>query len=309
MSKKEQERADLSSLTIADLRGAIEDLVLRGKQPGEGIMIEARQLAREWKVKGRPLFDGSMTNTVLLLVALVAALKREHELLEQIRRHLPVELEELQGAILHAQMREIGEALARTQAKPKRWQPFEEKRRRWHRNFYNSIEYQYGGGLVADLRKSAALGGLRDDVLQWLGATCLDDVFRGDALGKVTTRVNFYGGPLMVVATRTNMQSLEDLFFGIGRKRLAKLLSGKKKRRYWRDVIQIMAGLLKERPRKRRRKSKPGPARRVWPNDEDVRERVLKGIEARLKSFPARGEIKSAFNSIIHDYLQGIGKR
>jgi hypothetical protein len=105
------------------------------------------------------------------------------------------------------------------------------------------------------------------------------------------------------------MQRLEDSFFGIDRKRLSKLLSGKKKRRYWGDVIRIMAGLLKERPRKKRRKSKPGPARQIWLNDEDLRERVLKGIEARLNSFPVQGDIKEAFLKVVYDYLQRIGKR
>jgi hypothetical protein len=308
--KKDFKPADTDSGIIAALQEALEDLVLRRKQPGEGILIEARELAREWKVNGRPLFDET-SRTTTLLAALVVALKREVELLERIRRHLPKELEELQSASLHAQMREIGEAIesAKDKPEPKRWQPFEETRRKRYRSFHNSIEYQFGGGLVADLRKSPALRGLSDAALQWLGATCLDDIFRGDAVGKVTTRVNFYGGSPIIVDARTDMRRLEDLFFGIGRKWLAKLLSGKKKRRYWGDVIGIMAGLLKERPRQKRKKSKPGPQRQIWLNDKDLRERVLKGIEARLNSFPVREDIKAAFNSVIHDYLQRIGKR
>jgi len=288
--KKEFKSTDTDSAIIADLSRAIEDLVLRHKQPGEGIMIEARQLAREWKVKGCPLFDGSTTKTALLLLALVAALKREHELLEQIRRHLPVELEELQGAVLYAQMREIGEALAGEQSKPTPRQVSEKKRGKWHRSFRNSIEYQYGGALVADLRKYAAPGGLSDKVLQWFGATCLDDVFAGRPV---------------------NMHTLEDLFFGIDRKGLGKILrGGKKKRRYdFANVIQIMGKLLKERRRKKRKGSKPGPQRQIWLNDRDLREQVLKGIEARLNSFPVREEIKAALGSVVYDHLQSVGKR
>jgi hypothetical protein len=324
VKKKENTRADLFSATIADLSRAIEDLVSGRKKPEglEGTIDDAKTLAQQWKNPysakdskyRRPLFDTSSNPTIFLLAALVVALKKQdQELAEQNRISIFEELEELRSAVLHAyaQMRELGEALqsAKPKPKPKRWQPFEETRRKWYRNFCNSIEYQFGGGLVADLRKNPALRGLSDAELQWLGATCLDNIFRGDAVGKVTTRVNFLGGPPIVVDARTDMQRLEDSFFGIDRKRLSKLLSGKKKRHYWGDVIRIMAGLLKERPRKKRRKSKPGPARQIWLNDEDLRERVLKGIEARLNSFPVQGDIKEAFLKVVYDYLQRIGKR
>jgi hypothetical protein len=315
VKKKEDNRSETDSAIIADLSRAIEDLVSGRKRPEEleGIIDEAKTLATQWKNPysakdskyRRPLFDNTSGDRTLLLVALVVALKRKvQELAEQKRISTPEDLEELINVYLHdcAQLRKLGEGIesAKGKPKPKRWQPFEETRRKCHRDFRNSIEYQFGGGLVADLRKNTALRGFSDAALLWIGATCLDNIFRGDAVGKVTTWVNFLGGPLVVVDARTDMQRLEDLFFGIGRKRLAKLLSGKKKRRYWRDVLQIMGKLLKERRRKKPKKSKPGPQRQIWLNDKDLRERVLKGIEVRLVSLSVEDPIKSEFLKVMH---------
>ena len=167
MTKKEDKRSETDSATIAELSRAIEDLVLERKQPGEGIMIEARQLARDWKVKDRSLFDGTEHNKILLLAAvvvgLVVALKRKvQELAEQKRTRTPEELEELTKPFLHlhAQIRELGEArvkaLESEQPTPKPWQVSDKKRSKSYRRFYNSIEYQFGGGLVAFSRKSPA---------------------------------------------------------------------------------------------------------------------------------------------------------
>jgi hypothetical protein len=295
VAKKEFKPADTDSGIIADLQEALEDLVHRRKQPGEGILIEARELAREWKVKGRPLFGEGST---MLLAALVVALKREVELLERIRSRFPDKLEELQSAVLYAQIREFREALESAQDKPTPRQVSEKKRSKWHRHFHNSIEYQFGGGLVADLRKYTALRGLSDAELQWLGATCLDKIFAGDPV---------------------NMQTLEDLFFGIGRKRLGKLLLGGRKKRWydWRDVIRIMESLLKETQEfllkeKERKRKKPvlGPPRKVWlydKKDPDLLPRVVKRIEARLNSFSVDEDIKAAFLKVVYDHLQGIG--
>jgi hypothetical protein len=325
VKKKEDNLFYADSALIADLSRAIEDLVLRRKQPGEGLMIEARQLAREWKVKDRSLFDGTEHNKILLLAAvvvgLVDALKRKvQELAEQKRAAAtPNELEKLNRESRDADDVAALLVWARAHPKPKRERkptkddkpPKEDKRSKWDRSFYNSIEYQFGGGLVADLRKSPALRGLSDAVLQRLGATCLDKIFVG---GDV------------------NMRTLEDLFFRIDRKRLGKLLRPRvkkirhrtnlrQKHRYgWGDVIQIMSGLLKKRPREKRKmltekppkkrgKSKPGPAQQIWLDDRALRERVLNGIEARSNSFPVREDIKSEFLKVVHNHLQRIGKR
>jgi hypothetical protein len=282
---------------IEELTIAIEELVSGRKKPKdlEGIISVARELAQNWKIKEpsgkkRPLFGSIERNTTVLLAGLVVALRRDHEFLERIRRYFANELEKLNRESRYAD--DVAALLAWGQAhpKPKReGKPTkEDKRSRWHRSFYNSIEYQFGGGLEAEFRKRLpflALGPY-DPTYQ---PVCLDKIFAGGAV---------------------NMRTLEDLFFGIGRKRLGKLLRGeKKKRRYdFADVIQIMGELLKARPRKKRKGSKPGPARGIWLNDMDLRERVLKGIEARQNSFLVREDIKSAFTLSYTMTCKALGK-
>ena len=237
---------------IPDLTRAIEELVSGRKKPQEleGIIAEAKTLAQQWKDPSsakhlkdrRPLFDGTSSNVAFLLAALVVALRRDHELLEPIRRRFPDELDNLSSAVCHAELRELGEALASTRPKPTSRQAYERERRKWHRNFYNSIEYQFGGEREADLRKSGLTGllGLADPLWARMSPpTCLDDIFAGVAV---------------------NMQRLEDLFFGIDRHRLSELVSernrikrGREVRYDYRAVAEIMGNLLKE-PRKKRKR-------------------------------------------------------
>jgi hypothetical protein len=106
------------------------------------------------------------------------------------------------------------------------------------------------------------------------------------------------------------MRTLEDLFFGIDRHRLRKLLPGVKKRYDCQAVRQIMDSLLNEELPEGEKPGR-GPPRKVWLYDKKdlgLRTRVLKGIEARLNSFPMREDIKSAFLKVVHDDLQRIGK-
>jgi len=323
VNKKENNRADLSSAIITDLSRAIEDLVSRRKRPEEleGIIDEAKTLARQWKdpysakrpKDRRPLFAVS-NSTMVLLAGLVVALKRDHEFLERIRSRFPNELEELQSAVLYAQLREWGEAAAewdyalkRPKPKPTPRQVSEEKRSKWHRSFRNSIEYQYGCGLVADLRKSRAFRGLSDAALQWLGATCLDKIFAGDPV---------------------NMQGLEELFW-MDRCRFPtkELLSlsvedrrDRRKRVYgWRAVRKIMDFLLRETrefllKEKSGKRKQPvlGPPRKLWlydPKDPDLLLRVLKGIEASLNSLSVDDDIKAEFMKVIRRYLPDSAKK
>ena len=83
------------------------------------------------------------------------------------------------------------------------------------------------------------------------------------------------------------MLRLEELF-GIGRKRLAKLVDHEDKNRgkYGsRAVGEIMKVLLKEKPRKRRKRRTPGrPRQEPWLNDADLRTRVFCAIEERIVS-------------------------
>jgi hypothetical protein len=252
--------------TIAELFHAIEELASRRKKPEdlEGIIAEAKTLAREWKdphsaqnpKDRRPLFDGSSNSTAYLLAGLVVALRPDHKLVEQIRRHFPNELEKLSDDSLMADAMAAASIWASTQPQPTAKQKYERKRRRWRRNFFNSIEYQFGGAAEAEQRKPLSpLYSLRYE------PTCLDDIFAGETV---------------------NMQRLEDLFFGIERHHLGKILQGKKRQYDWRDVVKIMDFLTSEMPRKKRKR--PGrPTRKPWLNGLDLRTRVVSGIEARIK--------------------------
>ena len=322
MKKKENNRADLSTAIIADLSRAIEDLESRRKKPEEleGIIDEAKTLAGQWKnpysakdPKYRlPLFDSTSSGRSFLLAALVVALKREVEVLERIRRHFPNELEKLNRDSRDAD--DVAALLAWGQAHPKQKREGkptkegkptrEDKRSKWDRHFYNSIEYQFGGGLEAEFRKRLPLLALGpfDPTYQ---PVCLDKIFAGDSV---------------------NMDALEDLFVGIGRKRLGKLLRRKvkKKRQYdWSDVIQIMGKLLKETHEFLRKEETPeaqepvlGPPRKVWLYDRknpnpDLCERVISGIEVWIKSLSVpeqiKPRIKAKFLEVIRRYRLDSG--
>jgi len=312
VNKKEQERLkreeekeriddEARRKAIKELTVAIEELVSGRKKPEdlEGIIAEAKTLAQQWKnphsakhpKNRRPLFDENSRNTTILLAALVVVLREDHELLELIRRRFPNKLENLIDAVLNADLRELVEAIASSQPEPTRTEVSEWKRRKSHRNFYNSIEYQFGGAAEAERRTTlSALGGLPYE------PTCLDDIFAGETV---------------------NMQGLEDLFFGIDRHRLSELVSernrikrGREVRYDYRAVTEIMDSLLTE-PRKKRKRSTPGrPPRERWLNDNERRARVLSRIEARINSFPVREDIKDAFLKVVHDhYLPDSGKK
>ena len=83
MTKKDESPAGDScekEITITDLTRAIADLVSRKKKPEdlEGIIAEAQELARHWKVEKRPVLEGySSQPLVVLLTALVVELRRE----------------------------------------------------------------------------------------------------------------------------------------------------------------------------------------------------------------------------------------
>ena len=96
-AKKEKNQSEERERTIAELSRAIEQLESGKGQPGEGILAVARELAAQWKIKKRPLFEGLLDNKRLaLLVALVVALREDHRLVARIRRHFPDELKKLE---------------------------------------------------------------------------------------------------------------------------------------------------------------------------------------------------------------------
>jgi hypothetical protein len=157
-AEKEKRQSEKRARTIAELFRAIEQLESSKKQPGEGILADARELAAQWKVKKRPLFEGLLKNNRLaLLVALVVALRSSHQCLENIRRYLPNELENLISASEHREFRAFVSALSGTLPEPPPKRKYERKRRRWQRSFFNSIEYQFGGGLETEWKKANAL--------------------------------------------------------------------------------------------------------------------------------------------------------
>jgi hypothetical protein len=249
--------------TITDLSRAIEELIVEGKRPGEGILALARELARQWKVKGRPMLEGIEIERLVLLVALVVVLRRDqelHELTETFRRLFPEEHKKLSGDGSHAEAVRVAPSEASIKLSRKR--KYEEKRSRHNRNFFQSIEYQFGGEGEEKWRTS---------LMSWSGVayepTCLDKVLRGGVVG---------------------MRQLENFFFGIGRHRLARLVDREDKKRgeYGiRAVAKIAAGLLQERPQKARKRRKPGrPRGEPWLNDVELRARVKSGIERRIVS-------------------------
>lgn len=260
----------IDAATISELCHAIEELVSRRKrrEEFEGLIDEAKTLANKWKdpvsathpKDRRPLFDGTSTDTNFLLAALVVLLRRDHELLERIRRHFPNEVQKLSDDSLMADIMAAASMCASTRLQRTANQKYERKRRRWRRNFFSSIEYQFGGAAEAERRKPPlALHGLPYQPI------CLDDIFAGETV---------------------NMLRLEDLFFGIERHRLGNAVQGVQKRRYgYRAVVKIMESLLSEDPRKRRKNSTAGrPSRPPWLNDADLRPRALSGIEGRINN-------------------------
>jgi hypothetical protein len=281
-AEKEKAESEARRKAIVELTHAIEELVSGRKklEELEGIIAEAKTLAQQWKdphsakdpKNRRPLFDETTADRTFLLVGLIVALRRDrdHTFFERIRRGFLSELEKLSGDTIFPDG-VASPSLLTTLPKPTSKQAYERKRHSWHRNFSNSIEYQFGGGLEADLRKRPSSLFRPDDssyksVLSSI-QTCLDDIFAHEPV---------------------NMQGLEDLFFGIERHRLAKLVSreDKKPRKYGhRVVVKIMHALLSEKPRKKRKRSTPGRPRQMpWLNDADLRTRVLSGIEGRIMS-------------------------
>jgi hypothetical protein len=103
------------------------------------------------------------------------------------------------------------------------------------------------------------------------GQNCLDDIFAGKTV---------------------NMHRLENLFYGIERHQLGKLMkrtgieikTGRNSRFGPGDVCKILDWLLQERPRRKAGKKAGRPPAPPWLNDANLRSRVLRAIEARIVS-------------------------
>jgi hypothetical protein len=295
-AEKEKNQSEERERTIAELSRAIEQLEFGKGQPGEGILAVARELAAQWKIKKRPLFEGLLENKRLaLLVALVVALREDHRLVARIRRHFPDELNKLGHDSFMTDALAAASGWANAQPQPTERQKYErEHRRKWHRNFRNSIEYQFGGGLEAEWKKQTLLFSPDDPFYKSILSSrqdCLDDIFAGYPV---------------------NMQKLEDLF-DMDRHRLSKVLQGgvQKGRYDYRDVAKIMEALLSEK-RRRKRKRRGRSLRNPWlddPDDPNRRRRVLNGIKARINRLSVEEEIRNTSLAVIQRHLPNSGKK
>jgi hypothetical protein len=287
----EREEGEANSKIIAELIRACEELAFKKKKPWEleWIITEAKELAREWKIKepgGRrpPLFDGTASAGTILLAALAVALRRDHELVERINRHFPNELEQLDFASSYAEYKPLADALGKMKwdRRLKKYQPLTEEQ--LYERSRNEVR-RPGYGLIGEQFGSA--GPL------WLGVepTCLDPIFHRGSV---------------------NMTRLVELF-GVERHRLLKLLTVEKRRFSYLSIVEIMKELLRQRPippRQKRKRSKPGAPRRApWLNDQDLRERVLDGIQERINTLSVPQHIKAAFEEVVRRYSGQSGKK
>src|SRR5262245_24532353 len=126
---------------IAKLTSAVHKFVLYRTRPEEGVLIEARQLADRWKLRGESLFGSSAPDLTLLLAALFVACRKDHEVLELIRRHQPEELDKLIRESSDAESQALTSERPSTQSLLTPKQRQEQKRRKWNRVFSRSIEF------------------------------------------------------------------------------------------------------------------------------------------------------------------------
>jgi hypothetical protein len=331
MNKKGSEEAEASlpdnSKIIGDLTRAVEQLLTRDKKPQEleGIIAEARQLARQWKHNKRALFEGYYDNSLIqLLAALVLALKQYYELLEPVLRRFPDEfkrlvyansdefIKSLLGAdysMLAPKLQELVDALRPQPLSPKQKSKRKFDQKRWRRGNVG-IEWDFGGAKEEWLRKStlfpsdptckaiaaptSPLVDPKSGLTKFLMPTCLDDIFVGSDVSMVTLQDLFQ---------MERHQLLKKHY-----ERFKKQLPCVKRGRYdYHAVVEILRALVSER-----RKSRKPKGRRPRPglSKPDVRTRVLSGIEVRIDSFPGiRQDIAQAFLAVVRRYSPGSGKK
>jgi hypothetical protein len=264
-------------LTITDLTRAIEDLASRKKRPEdlEGIIAEAQELARRWKVEKRPVLEGySSHSLVVLLTALVVELRGDLRVLEEIRRYYSKNLEDLSFASSIAWIRETFPAIFG--AEPSGNCKYEDKRRR--------DKWDHVGEIVPQFDASNFYRVLAGKV----PPDYLDALFRCETV---------------------TMAQLEALF-GMDRHRFPRELTcvgkGKKTRYDLRAFLEIMDALLNE---PRHEKPKRGRPRRVWLTDSDLRKRVLNGMILRAHSVCPDKNLARAFKIKVKCHLPDSGKK
>jgi hypothetical protein len=259
VTKKDESLSEDScekEVTIRDLTRAIEDLASRKKKPEdlEGIIAEAQELARHWKVEKRPVLEGySSQPLVVLLTALAVALRRDHGFLKKIRHRFPTQLKNFDTAVQLGEIKELGSALLEAEPVPSAKQRYEEKRRRHKGDKTGEIEREFGGERLSTFPSAFGPDGPPP--------VCLDALFRYESV------------------TMTRLREL----FGMDRHRFpAKLPCVSEGKKTWYDLrafLKIMDALLGEtsRPKKQKR----GRPRGVWLAGSDLQKRVLNGMIVR----------------------------
>jgi anti-sigma28 factor (negative regulator of flagellin synthesis) len=233
---------------------------------------------------------------------------------ERIHAHYPEKLEQLDGAILVAELR----PLLATLPKRKPQAVFEDKRRtRRQPGDVGLIEWEFGGG--AEEQRPKVPMALPYE------PTCLDEIFAGGAVRMRSEDVALNAESSRPLAwwlpKAQHKVGLEELF-GMERHRFGKGLPRfKKGRERWynyRAVVKIMHRLLNEEPPKGK-KPRRGKTRRLWLGDRNkemrvlsgiVARRVLTGIVARMKSLSVSEDIWDAFTAVVCFHLtRGIEGR
>jgi hypothetical protein len=272
--------------------------------PGEGILIEARECARDLQYDGRPVFSDDSAARVLLTAAIAGFYKRENEalrkeakdawsLVELIRLYYPDEFENLRIKSLGAGLR-YGRAAEEKKLTPRqryerrlarklRWEVEggEIEREFWWRGLYKTVGKQHQS-IVPDTV---------NPLLKWLPDCCLPWSLR----------------PILYKILDGETISLPELqeLFGLLRKHFPDNLPRGEDGRYgYPAVDMIVKFLFSKTPEKKRKKSMPGRAKKkLWFRDPARRARWLGTLELKLNDPTApRTHIAEALMHVVHDY-------
>jgi hypothetical protein len=272
-------------------------------------------------------YGSSLSDRLRSLHQLAELQDREIEYLTQFRRelqrihtHYPEQLENLRSATTYAELMQI----KLPEPTPKRKYELKRGGHHWAGAGVGLIEYEFGGAREAELRKSTLTGLLAptDDDPIWqrmVAPTCLDDIFAGGTvhMDNSEKEVGFLPQHWYWIP-----QPGLQLLFGMDRNRFPNNLRSFKNPRNrretlydWRAVVKIMDALLSEKPREREKPSRGLPLK-LWltnPDDPDLCEHVLSGIEVRIKSLSVpeqiKPHIKAEFLEVVHRHLSDSAKK
>jgi hypothetical protein len=303
-----------SEETPKDLNSQVQELF--AEQAPELVPWPGQQAAlphrvREENHKSR-ITKESLIELNVLQYELVALQKKEIEYLTKFRDELEgireFDPEQLKWLSNESASARASAAMERIYSLVKKSPPKGSAKRVWDRihrkrNWFESIEYQFGGAGEADWGKPQ---GPPLWLQNFIGGQALAPLFSGPP----PYQPRCLDGILNGEVERLNTQKLQSLFYGIPRDRLLEILKVKGLKGHregrgfvysWRAVLMIMKTLLNEEPKKRQWAG--GKARRIWLSDPELRTRVLTGIEARINTLSVPQDIRSAFLDVIHAHL------